>query len=266
MRARAWWAAALAGAVAVLAGCGGTGGGSPAGTSSGTSVGDPVTGIVTVLAAASLTESFSTLGRRFESAHPGVRVVFSFGASSDLATQITQGAPGDVFAAASPATMDTVTRAGEARGDPQVFASNVLAIAVPPGNPARVAGLADLARPGVKVALCAVQVPCGAAATKLLAADGVVVRPVTLERDVKAALTKVELGEVDAALVYRTDVRAAGGKVTGIEIPDAAKAVNRYPIVVLSGAKNATAAQAFVDYVRSDAGRQVLGDAGFTLP
>jgi molybdate transport system substrate-binding protein len=248
----------LAGA---LAGCGSEGP-SPS-TQAGSSGG--VTGDLTVFAAASLTEAFRTIGRQFEAAHPGAHVTFSFGASSDLATQITQGAPADVFASAAPAPMETVTGAGEASG-PRMFASNVLEIAVPPGNPAHVGSLADLARPGVKLALCAEQVPCGAAAVKLLTAVGVTAHPVTLEKDVKAALAKVQLGEVDAALVYRTDVKAAAGKVAGVEVPEAGKAVNRYPIVALAPARNAAAARAFVGYVLSADGRRVLADAGFTPP
>jgi molybdate transport system substrate-binding protein len=158
-----------------------------------------------------------------------------------------------------------VTDAGEASG-PQTFASNELEIAVPPGNPAHIGSLADLARPGVKVALCAEQVPCGAAAVKLLKAVGVTAHPVTLEKDVKAALSKVQLGEVDAALVYRTDVKAGAGRVAGVPIPEAGKAVNRYPIVALAHARNAPGAQAFVGYVLSADGQRVLADAGFSPP
>jgi molybdate transport system substrate-binding protein len=251
----------LAAAAGALVGCGSQGESQQAGSGRQ----DAVTGGLTVFAGASLTEAFTTIGHRFEAAHPGTQVRFSFGASSELATQIVQGAPADVFASASPATMDTVTKAGEASG-PRTFASNVLEIAVPPGNRAHVTGLADLARPGIKLALCAEQVPCGAAAVKLLAAAGVSAHPVTLEKDVKAALAKVQLGEVDAALVYRTDVRAAGGRVTGVEIPEAGKAVNSYPIAALGHAGNPAAALAFVEYVLSADGRRVLADAGFTLP
>ena len=260
MRLRGWVALL---ATAAAAGCGSENDRTPAGA--GQQDGGVVTGDLTVFAAASLTGAFTTLGDRFEAAHPGTHVTFSFGASSELATQIAQGAPADVFASASPATMETVTAAGEASG-PQTFASNVLEIAVPAGNPAKVVGLADFARPGIKVALCAEQVPCGAAAVKLLRAVGVTAHPVTLEKDVKAALSKVQLGEVDAALVYRTDVQAAAGKVTGIEIPEAGGAVNRYPIAALAHARNAAAARAFVAYVLSADGRAVLRDAGFTLP
>jgi molybdate transport system substrate-binding protein len=249
-----------------LAGCGSNDNnpGTPAGSGS-TSSAPRIGGNLTVFAAASLTETFTTLGRQFDAAH-GTTTRFSFAGSSALATQITGGAPADVFASASPATMEKVTKAGEGAGDPTTFASNVLEIAVPPDNPAGIASLADLAKPGVKVALCAKEVPCGAAADKLLGADRITVRPVTLESDVKAALSKVQLGEVDAALVYKTDVNAAGDKVKGIEIPDADKAVNKYPIVALKGSKNPAAAAAFVRYVLSDDGRRALADAGFTLP
>ncbi|WP_433321215.1 molybdate ABC transporter substrate-binding protein [Micromonospora chersina] len=222
-------------------------------------------GTVTVFAAASLTETFTKLGEDFESAHPGTRVVLNFAGSSALATQITQGAPADVFAAASPATMKTVTDAGDAAGAPAVLVRNQLVIAVPEGNPNRVGGLADLARPGVKVALCAEQVPCGAAAKSALDAAGVRLTPATLEQDVKGALSKVTLGEVDAALVYRTDVRAAAG-LAAVEFPESARAVNDYPIVVLKHAGNPDGARAFVDHVRSEAGLAVLTAAGFQAP
>lgn len=256
---------AVVGAVlATVAGCGGTQGSPGAGGASPS--GGGATGTVTVFAAASLTESFQKIAQDFQAAHPGVQVKFNFGASSALAQQIVQGAPADVFAAASAATMKQVTDAQAAAGAPRVFARNTLQIAVPKGNPGKVASLADLAKPGLKVALCAPQVPCGAAAGKALEAAGVKVTPATLEQDVKATLTKVRLGEVDAALVYRTDVKAAGGAVEGIDFPEAAKAVNDYPIVVLAKAPNAPAANAFVDYVLSDRARAVLAEAGFQTP
>jgi molybdate transport system substrate-binding protein len=219
-------------------------------------------GAVTVFAAASLTESFTRIGTDFEAANPGAKVTFNFAGSSALATQINQGAPADVFASAAPANMKTVTDAGGADGTPTTFVRNQLVIAVPKGNPKGVTGLADLAKPGVKVALCAEQVPCGAAAKKA----GVTVPPVTLEQDVKAALSKVKLGEVDAALVYRTDVRAASSDVDGVEFPESAKAVNDYPLVVLKAAPNKGGARAFVQYVLSDRGRSVLTQAGFQAP
>ncbi|WP_030452926.1 molybdate ABC transporter substrate-binding protein [Herbidospora cretacea] len=218
---------------------------------------------LTVFAAASLTGTFTELGKRFEAANPGTKVTFNFGSSATLAQQITQGAPADVFAAASPATMKTVADAGLA-GTPTVFVKNKLEIAVPPDNPAKVENLKDLTDPKVKVALCAEQVPCGAAAVKALDAAGLKVTPVTLEQDVKATLTKVELGEVDAALVYRTDVIASAGKVTGIPFPEADQAINDYPIAALKDAPDL--AQRFVDLVLSQQGKDVLTKAGFEAP
>lgn len=219
-----------------------------------------------VFAAASLTEPFTGLGDGFEAAHPGVRVRFSFAGSATLAQQINQGAPADVFASANPETMRTVTDAGNADGEPVTFAHNRLVIAVPAGNPHRITGLADLAAPGVTVALCAAQVPCGAAAGTALEAAGVALTPVTLEPDVRAALSRVRLGEVDAALVYHTDVATAASGVEGIEFPESASAVNDYPIVVLREAPHRTAGRAFVDHIRSAAGRAALTAAGFQVP
>lgn len=243
---------ALVAVLLMLPGCGGTPAAAPSRPA----------GTVTVLAAASLTEVFTQLGNDFEAAHPGVRVSFSFGGSSTLAQQINQGAAADVFAAASPATMAQVTDADS----PEVFVRNQLVIAVGKGNPKAIATLADLAKPGRKVALCAEQVPCGAAAKKALAAGHVTLTPVTLEQDVKAALTKVRLGEVDAALVYRTDVASAGAEVTGIEFPESAQALNDYPIAVLKHAPNPAGARSFVAYVRGDKAREVLLRAGFQAP
>lgn len=219
-------------------------------------------GEVTVFAAASLTETFTELGEIFEAEHPGTTVRFNFGSSATLAQQIVQGAPADVFAAANPATIKTVTDASLADA-PTTFARNRLQIAVPKDNPAKVDELKDLADPKVKVALCAEQVPCGAAARKILDAAGLTVTPITLEQDVKATLTKVALGEVDAALVYRTDVLAAAGRVTGIPFPEADEAVNDYPIAVLTTAPSADQARRFVDLVLSQRGKDVLTKAGF---
>jgi len=227
---------------------------------------DAVSGPITVFAAASLTGSFTQLGKDFEAANPGTTVTFSFAGSSALATQINQGAPADVFASAAPANMKTVTDAGNADGTPQTFVKNQLVIAVPKGNPKNITTLAGLARPGVKVALCAPQVPCGAAAQKALQAGNVTVTPVTQEQDVKAALSKVTLGEVDAALVYRTDAKAAAGDVDGVEFPESSSAVNEYPIVVLKNGPNQAGGQAFVAYVLSEPAKKVLTDAGFQAP
>jgi molybdate transport system substrate-binding protein len=258
--------AGLAALVAVgLSGCGGSSdSGAPQSTAS--SSGTGVTGAVTVFAAASLTESFTTIGTDFEAANPGAKVTFSFAGSSALATQINQGAPADVFASAAPANMKTVTDAGNGDGTPVTFVKNQLVIAVAKGNPRGIKGLSDLAKPGVKVALCAPQVPCGAAAQKALATANVTITPVTLEQDVKAALSKVKLGEVDAALVYRTDAKAAASDVEAVEFPESASAINEYPIVVLKNAPNKAGGQAFVAYVQSDKGKAVLTAAGFQSP
>ena len=240
-----------------LAGCGGA---DDAKDASG------ISGKVVVLAASSLTETFTELGEAFEAQHPGSRVTFSFAASSELATQIEQGAPADVFASASPTTMALVSDSGDTADEPVTLVRNTLEIAVPAGNPAGVTGLADFAKKGLVIALCAPEVPCGAAADKVFAAAKLAPKPDTLEADVKATLSKVTLGEVDAALVYKTDVLAAGDKIEGIDFPEAADAVNDYPIAVLADAPNPRAAQAFVDLVQSAAGRKVLAEAGFQLP
>jgi molybdate transport system substrate-binding protein len=225
-----------------------------------------VSGNVSVFAAASLTESFTQIGKDFEVANPGAKVTFNFAGSSQLATQINQGAPADLFAAASPATMKTVTDAGNGEGTPITFVRNQLVIAVPKGNPKAIKGLADLTAAGLKVALCAEQVPCGAAAKTALDAAKVSLTPVTLEQDVKGGLSKVKLGEVDAALVYRTDAKAAASDVDGVEFAESAGAINDYPIVMLKGAPNRAGAAAFLAYLRSDQGEAVLVRAGFQAP
>jgi molybdate transport system substrate-binding protein len=222
-------------------------------------------GTVTVLAAASLTEAFTQIGKDFEAKHAGSTVTFSFGSSATLATQIVQGAPADVFAAASSATMETATAAGAAE-TPTNFVSNTLRIAVPKGNPHTITGLEEFADESKRIALCAPQVPCGAAATKVFAVAKIVPKPDTLEQDVKAAVQKVASEEVDAALVYKTDVLAAAGKVDGIEFAEAKKAINTYPIATLIKSKNPELAKAFVDYVLSSDGQAVLAEAGFAKP
>ncbi len=230
--------------------------------SSGDSSTSKVSGTVNVFAAASLTGSFTQLGKDFEKANPGVKVVFNYAGSSALAQQINQGAPADVFASAAPKNMDQVTD----KNTPTTFVQNTLQIAVPAGNPGKITGLEDFADKDKKIALCAVQVPCGAAADKVFKAAGIAPQPDSLEQDVKAALTKVSLGEVDAALVYKTDVLSAKDKVEGIEFPEADKAINEYPIATLTKAPNPDGAKAFVDYVLSDQGKAVLTAAGFDAP
>ncbi|MEU9072901.1 molybdate ABC transporter substrate-binding protein [Streptomyces sp. NPDC048306] len=225
-----------------------------------------VSGQVTVFAAASLKESFTTLGETFEKQHPGTEVTFNFAGSDTLAASITSGAPADVFASASPKTMATVTDAGAAAGTPVTFVRNQLEIATLPGNPDRVSSLKDLTGSGLKVVLCDKTVPCGAAARKALDASGLDLTPVSYEQDVKAALTKVELKEADAAVVYKTDVKAAGDKVTGVDFPESAEAVNDYPITLLKNAPNTDAAKAFIELVKSAEGQRVLTGAGFRTP
>ncbi|MEU0219923.1 molybdate ABC transporter substrate-binding protein [Streptomyces sp. NPDC006265] len=225
-----------------------------------------LSGEVTVFAAASLKESFTTLGKQFEEDHPGTKVTFSFGGSDSLAASITGGAPADVFASASPKTMKIVTDAGVASGTPATFVRNELEIATPPGNPGKISSLVDLTEAGLKVVLCDEEVPCGAAAQRALDASRLKLTPVSYEQDVKAALTKVELKEADAAVVYKTDVRAAGDKVEGVEFPESAGAVNDYPIALLKDAGNAEAAKAFIALVRSAEGQKVLSGAGFRKP
>ncbi|WP_372514209.1 molybdate ABC transporter substrate-binding protein [Streptomyces fragilis] len=250
MRRGRWWAGAALTAAVVLSGCG-------------TQEAEPT---VTVFAAASLKEAFGTLGEKFEDEHPGTNVEFSFGGSDTLAAGITGGAPADVFAAADEATMARVTQAGEASGRPEAFARNRLAIVTLPGNPHGVRSLGDLARPELKVVLCDVSVPCGAAARTVLSTARVRVRPASYEQDVKSALTKVRLKEADAALVYATDVKAAGDAVTGVEFPEADTATNSYPITVLKNAPQPERAAEFVEFVRSAQGRRVLREAGFLEP
>ncbi|SOD70757.1 molybdate transport system substrate-binding protein [Jatrophihabitans sp. GAS493] len=258
----------LSAATLTLAGCSSssTSSGSSA-TTAGTSSSPAVTGTVTVLAAASLTEAFTTLGKQFEAAHPGTTVKLSFGGSSALALQINEGAPADVFASAATKNMtQVVTKGGAAEADVKNFASNVLEIATPPSNPQNVTGVNDLAKTSVKVAVCLPAVPCGAAAVTLFKNAGITVKPVTQEADVKATLAKVESNEVDAGVVYVTDVLAAGTKVKGVAIDPSVNVSTEYPIAPLTKASNAAGADAFVAYVLSDAGQKVLADGGFAKP
>jgi len=210
---------------------------------------------ITVLAASSLAGSFTTLARAYEKEHAGTSVRVILGASSALKQQVTAGAPADVIATASQATVAGL----KGTGAPVVFVRNRLILAVPAGNPGHIRGLADLARTGLKVAVCAPQVPCGVAATRALAAAHLTVRPATIESDVKAVLTKVELGEVDAGLVYATDVLAAGKRVIGLPIEPPVTAA--YPILTLR-----KVGAGFVAFVRSGKGEAVLAKAGFERP
>ncbi len=223
-------------------------------------------GKVTVFAAASLTEAFTNLGEQFEADHEGSEVVFSFAASSELAAQIESGAPADVFASADEPNMDKVVDAGLNDGEPQAFAGNVLAIAVPKGNPGGIKSLDDLAKKKLRVAVCDAEVPCGNAAAQVFEKAGVTPSVDSYEPDVKSVLTKVELGEVDAGLVYQSDVVASGDKIASIEIPDDVQFVNTYPIVRVKDSGNSGGAQEFIDLVLSEAGQAELTKWGFRAP
>jgi len=223
------------------------------------------TGTITVFAASSLKDTFTQLGKQFEAAHPGDTVKFSFGASSTLATQINSGAPADVFASASPKNMDQVVTPGNA-SNPQNFAKNVMEVAVPPSNPAKVTSVNDLAKSSVKTALCQPQVPCGVVAAEVFKNAKITVKPVTLQPDVKSVLTQVELSNADAGVVYVTDVKAAGSKVMGVTIPADVNATTTYPIAALTHSQYPSIAQAFVAYVLSPTGEQVLTAVGFEQP
>ncbi|MEP6481374.1 MAG: molybdate ABC transporter substrate-binding protein [Rhodoglobus sp.] len=250
-------------ALLLLAGCSAP---APVPTPTVSATPDTLTGTVTVDAAASLTDTFQAIADAFNKEHPNVKVVFNFGGSSGLATQIVQGAPVDVFASASGTTMKTVTDAALADGTPTVFVTNTLEIAVPSDNPGKVTGLKDFANPDLSIALCAVEVPCGAAAKTVFDGAAITASVDTYEQDVKSVLAKVETDEVDAGMVYVTDVKAAGDKVKGIEFPEASAAVGKYPIALLTASANKDAAQAFIDYVLSPKGIKILTDAGFGTP
>lgn len=236
--------------------------------------GNGLGGELTVFAAASLMDVFEELAEEFEAEHPEAEVTFNFAGSSELAVQINSGAPADVFASANTDTMAQVVEEGgldedgtdEHGGDGALMAINTLRIAVPEGNPAEVTDFADLAGDDVDVAFCAEEVPCGAATAAAMEASGTTVSPVTYEDDARAVLTKVELGEVDAGLVYATDVISAQDRVEGIDLPESEEAVNEYPIALLAEAQAPDLGEAWVDLVLSEAGIRILEEAGFGTP
>jgi molybdate transport system substrate-binding protein len=225
-----------------------------------------LSGTVTVFAAASLKATFTKIASEFEAANPGTKVTLNFAGSSDLVTQITQGAPADVFASADTKNMAKLSDARLIDGTAGNFATNVLEIAVPQANPASISSFADLARPGVKVVVCAPQVPCGSATEKVERATGTVLKPVSEESSVTDVLGKVTSGEADAGLVYVTDVRNAGDKVKGIAFSEADQAVNTYPIASVGSSRNKELAGAFIAMVTGSEGKKVLSDAGFGTP
>jgi molybdate transport system substrate-binding protein len=244
--------------VGALTGCSTHGGDGSATAGGGTTV--------TVFAAASLTEAFTALGDAFEAAEPGVAVDFSFGPSSELATQIAEGAPADVLATADEQTMADAVEARTIDGEPTRFASNRMELAVPEGNPGGVEGIDDLADADLVIGLCAEAVPCGRLARQVLRSAGVEPSVDTDEADVKALLAKIAAGEVDAGLVYRTDVRAADDDVDGIAVPEEHQVVARYPLATVAGSARPEPARAFVAFVASPEGRAILERFGFGPP
>lgn len=221
---------------------------------------------ITVFAAASLKSTFTELAERFEAQHPGSRVEFSFAGSSDLAAQLDQGARADVFASADQRNMAKVVDAGLTAGSPVDFATNTLTIVTAPGNPEGITTFADLARPGTLVVTCAPQVPCGSATQRVESSTGVDLAPVSEESSVTDVLNKVIAGQADAGLVYVTDATGAGDAVTAVAVPEAAQAVNTYPIVALADSGAPETAREFVAFVTAPDGRAVLADAGFGEP
>ncbi|MCI4673623.1 molybdate ABC transporter substrate-binding protein [Candidatus Mycolicibacterium alkanivorans] len=221
---------------------------------------------ITVFAAASLKKTFTEIGEKFKADNPGTDVEFSFAGSSDLLTQLTQGAIADVLATADTKTMDKAAQSGLLAGIPVNFASNTLTIVVAPANPKNVTTFSDLTRPGLTVVVCAPQVPCGSATKKVEQAAGVQLTPVSEESQVTDVLNKVSTGQADAGLVYVTDAVGAGDKVTAVPFPQSAGAVNTYPIAVLKASENPDPAGKFVDLVTGEYGQKVLAAAGFAKP
>lgn len=245
---------AVLAALVLVSGCGSSEQSAPAGAK------------IMVFAAASLKKTFTAIGEQFKTENPGSSVEFSFAGSSELVTQLTQGAEADVFASADTKNMDKAAQAGLLAGDPVNFASNTLTIAVAPGNPKKIASFKDLTQQGLNVVVCAPQVPCGSATQKVEKATGVTLNPVSEESSVSDVLNKLTTGQADAGLVYVTDAKGAGDKVAEVPFPEAAGAVNTYPIAVLKGSKNTALAREFVDLVTGESGQKILNAAGFAKP
>ncbi|MFE2141424.1 molybdate ABC transporter substrate-binding protein [Streptomyces sp. NPDC059456] len=259
--------AAVTGALLLpaLGACGGSdtssGPASPSAAASASPTGRAPAANLTVLGAASLTDVFKQAGAAYEKEHPGTKVTFA--GSQELASQVKQGAPADALVTADTKTMDGLK--GETN-DPTVIARNRLVIATAPGNPHKIGSLKDLADSKIKVVLAAPEVPAGRYSKEVLDQQGITVTPVSQEPNVRAALSKVELGEADAALVYKTDAASAQGKVDAVEIPDDQNAIASYPAATLKSTKNAAAAAAFVKWLSSPQAQQILRQAGFQQP
>jgi molybdate transport system substrate-binding protein len=226
----------------------------------------PTSGTIVVFAAASLKPSFTKISQQFKTDNPSSDVNFEFMGSSELATQLSQGATADVFASADTAQMDTVAKAGLVAGNPTNFASNTLVIVTAPGNPKQLGSFADLNKPGLNVVICQKPVPCGSATQRIEDSTGVRLHPVSEELSVTDVLNKVTTGQADAGLVYVTDAISAKDKVTTVKFPEAAGAVNVYPIAVLKKAPQPALAQKFVAMVTGDAGQNILAQSGFAKP
>jgi molybdate transport system substrate-binding protein len=228
----------------------------------GGSEGDSTT--ITVLAASSLTGTFTELGKTFEQQHSGVTVKFAFDSSATLAQQATQGAPADVLATADQDTMKSAQSAQA--GTPKLFASNVMVLATPAANPAHITAFSDLDKPGVKYVMCVTTAPCGSVGQALLDQNHITAKPASQQIDVKSVLAQLTEGEADAGLVYVTDAIAAGNGVKHLPIPGSSKQITYYPIVTLKQSKDAKLAQEFVDLVLSTTGQNLLRKAGFGAP
>lgn len=228
--------------------------------------GGEVSGEIVVFAASSLTDAFTEMGAAFSAEHPDATVTFNFAGSSDLVSQINEGAPADVFVSADESNMAKLADADGAAGEPVVVASNTFQIIVEAGNPKGIASLADLTDPDLLVVLCADSVPCGKGAAQILSNAGVTVTPASYEDKVKGVVTKVAAGEADAGIVFVTDVTAAGDAAEGVDIPADVNVISKYPIVVTAEAPNPVVARAFVDFVAGEQGRKILASYGFAEP
>ncbi|HYK97150.1 MAG TPA: molybdate ABC transporter substrate-binding protein [Candidatus Acidoferrales bacterium] len=228
--------------------------------------GTTVSGKLTLFLAASLTDSFNALSAEFTKQNPGLTVTPNYAGSGALVTQIVSGADADIFASADEANMQKLVDAKLNGSDPKVFANNRLQIAVQAGNPKKITQLADLARSDVIVVIGAPSVPIGTYAQQAFDKAGIKVTPKSLETDVKQVVAKVALGEADAGIVYSTDVKAGGAKIQGVDIPDPLNVIAKYPIALVKGTKNEMAAKAFIDFVVSARGREILSSFGFILP
>ncbi|MFD3755614.1 molybdate ABC transporter substrate-binding protein [Streptomyces sp. NPDC058622] len=264
---RAATAALTAALLVPLAACGGgekpAADSSPSTPGSGTASAEPKAANLTVLAASSLTDVFRTAGAAYEKAHPGTKVTFSFAGSQELAAQVKQGAPADALITADTKTMDGLKAETDTA---TVVAKNRLVIAAGKGNPFKIDELKDLADSKIKVVLAAPEVPVGRYSKEILDKQAVTVKPVSQEPNVRAVLSKVELGEADAGLVYKTDSAKSGDKVVAVDIPDDQNAVASYPAAALKQSKNAVAATAFVAWLSSPEAQKILQDAGFQKP